>query len=110
MLRLAGFETRVAYDGRTAVEIAELMQPDVALLDLGLPLLSGHDVARRLRSAPWGADMRLIAVTGWGQEDDRAKSREAGFDEHLTKPVDPEVLMGVILAERGSAAAAKRGS
>jgi PAS domain S-box-containing protein len=109
MLRLAGFETRVAYDGRTALEIAELMQPDVALLDLGLPLLSGHDVARRLRAAPWGSDIRLIAVTGWGQEDDRAKSRDAGFDEHLTKPVDPEVLMNVILADRGGAASAARG-
>jgi two-component system CheB/CheR fusion protein len=110
MLRLAGFEARVAYDGRTALEIAELMHPDVVLLDLGLPLLSGHDVARRLRAGPWGADIRLIAVTGWGQEDDRAKSRDAGFDEHLTKPVDPEVLMGVILADRGSASAAMRGS
>ncbi|MCC6173303.1 MAG: response regulator, partial [Gammaproteobacteria bacterium] len=88
MLRLAGFETRVAYDGRTAIEIAELMRPDAVLLDLGLPLMSGHDVARRLRGQPWGHDLRLIAVTGWGQEDDRARSRDAGFDEHLTKPVD----------------------
>jgi len=99
MLRLAGFETRVAYDGRTALEIAELMHPDVALLDLGLPLLSGYDVARRLRDEPWGRDLRLIAVTGWGQEGDRARSRDAGFDEHLTKPVDPEVLIEAILHE-----------
>ncbi len=99
MLRLAGFETRVAYDGRTALEIAELMHPDVALLDLGLPLLSGYDVARRLRGETWGRDLRLIAVTGWGQEGDRARSRDAGFDEHLTKPVDPEVLIEAILHE-----------
>jgi PAS domain S-box-containing protein len=110
LLRLAGFDTRVAYDGRTAVEIAELMRPDVALLDLGLPLMSGHDVARRLRAEAWGQDMRLIAVTGWGQEGDRARSRDAGFDEHLTKPVDPEVLMGAILRDPpGRAAAAAVG-
>lgn len=99
MLRLAGFEIRVAYDGRTAVEFAELMRPDVALLDLGLPLLSGHEVARQLRGEDWGRSMRLIAVTGWGQEDDRARSREAGFDEHLTKPVDPNVLIAAILRD-----------
>ena len=110
MLHLAGFETRVAYDGRTAIEIAELMRPDAVLLDLGLPLMSGHDVARRLRSQPWGHDLRLIAVTGWGQEDDRARSRDAGFDEHLTKPVDPEVLLEAILRESSPAAASAVGS
>jgi len=68
----------------------------VALLDLGLPQMSGHDLARRVRDAAWGRDVRLIAVTGWGQDDDRARSRAAGFDEHLTKPVDPEVLLEVI--------------
>ena len=109
MLRLAGFETRVAYDGRTAIEIAELMRPDAVLLDLGLPLMSGHDVARRLRGQPWGHDLRLIAVTGWGQEDDRARSRDAGFDEHLTKPVDPEVLLEAILRESSLAAASAVG-
>jgi len=96
LLRLAGFDTRVAYDGRTALELAERIHPDVALLDLGLPQMSGHDLARRVRDAAWGRDVRLIAVTGWGQDDDRARSRAAGFDEHLTKPVDPEVLLGVI--------------
>ncbi|MCU0759603.1 MAG: ATP-binding protein [Steroidobacteraceae bacterium] len=111
MLRLAGFDTRVAYDGRTAVEIAELMRPDVALLDLGLPLMNGHDVARRLRAETWGRDMRLIAVTGWGQEVDRARSRDAGIDEHLTKPVDPEELIEAILRglPGGPAAAAAVG-
>lgn len=58
--------------------------------------MSGHDLARRVRDASWGRHVRLIAVTGWGQDDDRARSREAGFDEHLTKPVDPDVLLGVI--------------
>ena len=96
LLRLAGFDTRVAYDGRTALELAERIHPDVALLDLGLPQMSGHDLARRVRDAAWGRHVHLIAVTGWGQDDDRARSRAAGFDEHLTKPVDPEVLLEVI--------------
>ena len=85
------------------------MRPDVALLDLGLPLLSGHEVARQLRSEDWGRAMRLIAVTGWGQEDDRARSREAGFDEHLTKPVDPNALIAAILRDTPEAQAAPAG-
>jgi PAS domain S-box-containing protein len=97
-LNLAGYQTRVAYDGRTAVEIAEITEPAVVLLDLGLPYLNGHEVARRLRALPWGHSARLIALTGWGQEDDVQRSRHAGFDEHLTKPVDPEVLLSHIIA------------
>jgi PAS domain S-box-containing protein len=97
-LNLAGYQTRVAYDGRTAVEIAEIIEPAVVLLDLGLPYLDGHEVARRLRALPWGHTAKLIALTGWGQEEDVQRSRHAGFDEHLTKPVDPEVLLSHIIA------------
>ncbi|HXA35542.1 MAG TPA: ATP-binding protein [Steroidobacteraceae bacterium] len=97
-LKLAGYQTRVAYDGRTAVEIAGILEPAVVLLDLGLPYLNGHEVARRLRSLPWGRTARLIALTGWGQADDVRRSRQAGFDEHLTKPVDPEDLLQRIIA------------
>jgi len=93
VLALAGYQVRVAHDGTRALEIANELHPNVVLLDIGLPGMSGHDVARRLRAEPWGADLQLIAVTGWGQEDDRAKSLEAGFDEHLTKPIDPETLL-----------------
>ncbi len=96
-LKLAGFQTRVAYDGRMAVEMAEILEPAVVLLDLGLPHLNGHEVARRLRALPWGRRAVLIALTGWGQEDDVQRSRQAGFDEHLTKPVDPEVLLQHII-------------
>jgi signal transduction histidine kinase/ActR/RegA family two-component response regulator len=103
-LKLAGYQTRVAYDGRTAVEMAEILEPAVVLLDLGLPHLNGHEVARRLRALPWGRSAVLIALTGWGQADDVQRSRQAGFDEHLTKPVDPEVLLQHIIGlTRGEA-------
>ena len=102
-LKLAGYQTRVAYDGRTAVEIAEILEPSVVLLDLGLPYLNGHDVARRLRSLPWGRLACLIALTGWGQESDVQRSRQSGFDEHFTKPVDPEVLLQrIMMLTRGA--------
>ena len=93
VLALAGYHTAVAHDGKRALEIAETLRPAIVLLDIGLPHMSGHDVARRLRAAPWGRDLQLIAVTGWGHESDRAKSLEAGFDAHLTKPIDPEMLL-----------------
>jgi signal transduction histidine kinase len=93
VLALAGYDTAVAHDGNRALEVAEAMRPAIVLLDIGLPGMSGYEVARRLRAAPWGRDLRLIAVTGWGHESDRAKSLEAGFDAHLTKPIDPELLL-----------------
>jgi signal transduction histidine kinase len=93
VLALAGYDTAVAHDGKLALEVAETLRPAIVLLDIGLPHMSGHEVARRLRAAPWGRDLRLIAVTGWGRESDRAKSLEAGFDAHLTKPIDPEMLL-----------------
>jgi CheY-like chemotaxis protein len=96
-LKLAGYQTRVTYDGRTAVEMAEILEPDVVLLDLGLPYLTGHEVAARLRLLPWGRRCRLIALTGWGQEEDKRRSRQSGFDDHLTKPVDPDVLIQRII-------------
>jgi PAS domain S-box-containing protein len=91
-------QVRVAYDGRTALAVAEAFRPDVVLLDLGLPDLPGHEVARRLRHERWGARMRLVALTGWGQDEDRRRSAEAGFDQHLTKPVDPAHLTAVLKA------------
>jgi len=96
-LTLAGYQTRVAYDGRTAVEMAEILEPHLILLDLGLPYLSGHEVAARLRLMPWGRTARMIALTGWGQEDDKKRSFQSGFDEHLTKPVDPHCLIQRII-------------
>lgn len=96
VLTLAGYQTTVAYEAAAALAIAARQHPEVVLLDIGLPDMSGHELAHRLRREPWGARMQLIAITGWGQEDDRRRSREAGFDVHLTKPVDPELLIGLL--------------
>ncbi len=97
LLRSVGYQPHVAYDGRSAIEMAEILQPGVILLDLGLPHMSGHEVAQHVRALPWGRAIRLIAVTGWGGKDDLHRSRNAGFDEHLTKPVDPDVLISHII-------------
>jgi CheY-like chemotaxis protein/two-component sensor histidine kinase len=93
VLSAAGYQTKVAYEGVSALQLAELLRPSIVFLDIGLPNLSGHEIARRLRSEPWGLNVRLVAITGWGHENDRKRSREAGFDEHLTKPVDPRQLL-----------------
>ena len=74
------------------------VRPEILLFDIGLPKLNGYEACRRIREQPWGKDMVLIAVTGWGQDEDRRRSREAGFDDHLVKPVDPQALM-TLLAE-----------
>jgi PAS domain S-box-containing protein len=96
LLRLNGHEVRVAYAGRPAVALAATFNPDVVFLDLGLPDLDGCEVARQVRAGPGGSRMRLVAVTGWGQDDDRRRTEAAGFDVHLTKPVDPEMLERVL--------------
>ncbi|HVG08628.1 MAG TPA: ATP-binding protein [Thermoanaerobaculia bacterium] len=88
LLQVTGNEVRTAFDGLEAVEEAERFRPDVVLLDIGMPKLNGYEAARRIRGEPWGKGMLLIAQTGWGQEEDRRRSQEAGFDAHLTKPVD----------------------
>jgi len=73
-----------------------VFRPDTALLDIGMPDLSGYEVAQSLRAEPWAANIRLIALTGWGQDSDRHRALEAGFDHHLIKPVDPDQLAGLI--------------
>jgi CheY-like chemotaxis protein/two-component sensor histidine kinase len=95
ILALYGHEVRVAYDGVAAVKLGEEFRPRVAILDIGMPGASGHDVARALRETQGGA-VKLIALTGWGQEQDRRRAAEAGFDHHLTKPVDPQILNDLI--------------
>ncbi len=92
MLQFMGNEIRTAYDGQEAVAVAGDFRPDVVLLDIGLPKLNGYEACRRIRVQPWGKDLVLIAVTGWGQDEDRRRSHEAGFDHHMVKPVDPHVL------------------
>jgi PAS domain S-box-containing protein len=92
LLELSGHEVRVAHGGRAALSLAQTFRPDVAILDIGMPELNGYEVARQLRRAPWGARMCLVALTGWGQDDDRQRAQEAGFNQHLTKPVDTDAL------------------
>jgi CheY-like chemotaxis protein len=88
LLELSGHEVHTANDGLEAVEAAGTFRPHVVLLDIGLPNLNGYEAARQIREQPWGKDMVLVALTGWGQEESRQKSRDAGFNGHLTKPVD----------------------
>jgi PAS domain S-box-containing protein len=96
-----GHDVQLAYDGVAAVERAEQMRPDVVLLDIGLPLRDGYEAARLIRSEPWGRGISLVALTGWGQAQDRRRSREAGFDHHLVKPVDPRLLIDLLSSLNG---------
>jgi len=102
LLEMSGHEVRVAHLGHAALSLARTFRPDVALLDIGMPDLSGHDVARALRLEPWASNLQLIALTGWGQDDDRRRAFEAGFDHHCTKPIDPDQLARLI-ANRAAA-------
>src|SRR5690606_6397238 len=101
LLELDGHTVQTAHDGPTALEAALERRPNVALLDIGMPGLDGYELAERLRALP-GEPLRLIALTGWGQEEDKRRARGAGFDEHLTKPVDPLLLRRVIAAVGGA--------
>jgi PAS domain S-box-containing protein len=92
LLKALGNEVQTAFDGATAIELAERCRPDVVLLDIGMPKMNGYEAARRIREQPWGKNMVLAALTGWGQEDDKRRTREAGFDHHFVKPLDPAVL------------------
>ena len=98
LLQLSGNDTRTAYDGQQAVDLAGVFRPDVLLLDIGLPKLNGYEVCRRIRRQSWGKNIVLIAVTGWGQNEDRQRSQEAGFDHHMVKPVDPQNLIKMLSA------------
>ncbi|HSL54416.1 MAG TPA: PAS domain S-box protein [Pyrinomonadaceae bacterium] len=96
LMGITGNKTYMAHDGVEAVEAVEKYRPEVVLLDIGLPGLDGHEVCRRVREQPWGKDIIVIALTGWGQEDDRRKSEEAGFNGHLVKPVDYDKLLELL--------------
>ena len=96
LLRMAGHVVHTANDGLQAAALALRLQPDVLVLDIGMPGLNGYEVARRVRAQPWGARPLMIAATGWGQDDDRQKAMAAGFDMHLTKPFDPAHLSELI--------------
>jgi len=89
LLGLSGHEIHVAHSGTQAFALAERTRPHVGVLDIGMPDIDGYEVARRIRREEWGRRMLLIAVTGWGQDDDKREAGAAGFDHHLTKPMDP---------------------
>jgi signal transduction histidine kinase len=109
MLRLRGHDVKTSYDGVEALQAAGEFRPDVVLLDIGLPGLSGYETARCIRREPWGRRMALVAVTGWGQREDRRRSSEAGFDFHIVKPVDPASLMSLLSSLKPADAADQDG-
>jgi CheY-like chemotaxis protein len=96
LLRLEGHEPYTVHDGLEAVTAAAQLRPDVVLMDLGLPTLNGFEACRRIRREPWGEGIVIFALTGWGQDADRRRTSDSGFDHHLVKPVDPRVLMTLI--------------
>jgi DNA-binding response OmpR family regulator len=98
LLDLHGNTTHTAYDGLEAVKLAEAVRPEIILLDIGLPRIDGYEACRRIREQEWGRNMIVVALTGLGHDDDRLRSRQAGLDMHLVKPVDPEILLAVLAA------------
>ena len=96
LLELAGHEVRTAYSGRRALELVEEFRPQDAVLDIGLPDLDGYQVAQLIRGASWGKDTQLVAVTGWGRDEDRKRAFAAGFDHHLTKPITGDALNSLL--------------
>jgi CheY-like chemotaxis protein len=106
LLKITGNQTQLAFDGLEAVKAAAAFRPEVLLLDIGLPKLSGYDVCRQIREQPWGKDLVIVALTGWGQEEDRRISKEAGFNYHMVKPLDYEALMRLLADPTDGAAIA----
>ena len=102
LLERLGNEVRTAYDGEAGVLEAEEFRPEVVFCDIGMPKMNGYEVARHLREQPWSREIVLVALTGWGQVDDRKKSSDAGFDLHLVKPVDPAVLKQLLAGLRSA--------
>jgi CheY-like chemotaxis protein len=109
LLKLLGAEVHVAYSGPEALEALTSYKPAVVLLDIGMPGMDGHEVARRIRQQPEFRDVTLIALTGWGQDEDRRRSRTAGFDYHLIKPPDVSALQ-TLLISLGEGAGCRRGA
>jgi PAS domain S-box-containing protein len=106
VLEMSGYEVHTAYSGAEALEAGAHFQPQAVLLDIGMPGMTGYETARRIRLEAWGRRVILVAVTGWGQDDDKRKAQAAGFDHHLTKPVDPDEIERLLKAALASAAAA----
>jgi CheY-like chemotaxis protein len=96
LLRLHGHEVQVAHNGAAALDLAKTFLPMAVFLDIGMPGLDGYEVARRMRQTPGLENTALIALTGWGQDDDRGRAAEAGFHHHLIKPADPDAIDGLL--------------
>jgi CheY-like chemotaxis protein len=96
LIEVMGSEVRVAFDGAKALEIAKELDPNIVLLDIGMPGMDGYEVARRLRSSARGGEMTIVALTGWGQKEDKQKAFDAGFDKHFTKPIDMNALAELV--------------
>lgn len=96
LLRARGYEVGTAYDGEQTMEAARALRPDVLVLDIGMPELNGYEICRRIREQPWGEGVFLVALTGWGQGEDRRRAKEAGFDHHMVKPMDLAELMQIL--------------
>jgi CheY-like chemotaxis protein len=104
LLEIENCTVAIAFDGLQALEKVETFKPDIALLDIGMPGMNGYELARRIRETRRGREMLLVALTGWGQADDKKRAADAGFDQHLTKPVDPDLLSRVIAFGHSAAA------
>ena len=104
ILRAVGHDVRTAYDGQQAVDMVEAFRPALAVLDIGMPRMNGYDTARSIRGKSYGNDVILVALTGWGQPEDKHRSQQAGFDHHLVKPVDPFLLDQLLAAPEGAPA------
>lgn len=100
IVEMCGNDIRLAHDGSEALKVAEEFLPEVVLLDLGMPRMDGYEVAKHIRLSPWGQETLLVALTGWGQTDDKRRTKEAGFDHHLVKPADPTTLMALLAQQR----------
>jgi CheY-like chemotaxis protein len=109
VLELSGHHVQTAYTPHQAIELAEVFRPHAMLLDIGLPELNGYELARKIRQTAWGSEVVLVAVTGWGQSEDRRRALEAGFDHHLTKPVEPEAIESVLQVVSSSASSPTSG-
>jgi CheY-like chemotaxis protein len=100
LLQADGHVVLTASDGKRAIEVAEAFRPEVILMDVAMPHVDGLDATREIRRHPWGAGIRIIALTAWGQETERRRTREAGMDAHLVKPVDPRALTAALTADK----------
>jgi CheY-like chemotaxis protein len=104
LLEIENCTVSIAFDGQQALEAVDTFKPDIALLDIGMPGMNGYELARRIRETRRGREIILVALTGWGQADDKKRAADAGFDEHMTKPVDPDLLSRVIAFGHSAAA------